>query len=176
MGSIGFSFNAEDVDPTQREYALLPEGVYRVEVEEADTVSTKAGDGLMLKLTYRVIEGDREGAKVWSNLNVQNKSAKAQEIGQRDYSALCRAIGVMAPQEHEELLYKPITVKVGIEPGKDGYKDRNKITRIFYPGDGSSAEPPAMSTAAAPPTAPRDPPPPLDRPASVAAGRPWGRR
>lgn len=175
MGSLGFDIDTENIDPTQRgDFEVIPDGIYRVEVDDADTVSTKDGSGLLLKLTYKVIEGPHAGARVFSNLNVRNNSAKAQEIGQRDYSALCRAIGVIRPQEHEELLYKPLMVKVGTEPAKGEYKAKNKITRIFFPGDGSDASPPVSGTA--PPTAPRDPPPPMDRPPAAAAGRPWGRR
>jgi len=182
MASIQ-AFHADAVDPRMSDFTPIPEGVYKLEVTESDNVPTKAGDGEIIKLTYRVLEGEHEGATIWHNINYINKSPKAQEIGQREFSALCHAVGELSVTETEQLHFKPFTAKVGIETAsghnpttQKPYPAKNKIVKIFW--DGAPNEPPAGASASPPPTAVK---PPQATPAAVAtrtppAGRPWGKK
>lgn len=176
MASIQM-FNAETIDPRMKDFEILPEGNYRLEATESDLVATKNGTGQILKMTYRVIEGPHEGSSIWHNINYVNASAKAQEIGQREFSALCHAVGVLSVTETEDLHFKPFTAKVGIEPAQGEYKAKNKIVKIFWDGleappPGASASPPATPQTAAPARAATV----AASPAKPAGARPWGKK
>jgi hypothetical protein len=139
MASLGQKFNAQDHDTTQTDYAELPNGIYVMEVEASDVVPTKDGKGTILKVTNSVIEPeDYKGRKLFNNYNLENQSAQAQEIGQKQFASLCRAIGVSEVEDSEDLHFKAYTVRVALgKPSKDGqYPARAEIKRYYFPDEG----------------------------------------
>ncbi|PWL18855.1 hypothetical protein DKP76_07275 [Falsochrobactrum shanghaiense] len=182
MAKLATRFNATDHDTTQSDYAELPNGTYVMEVEAADVAATSTGSGTILKTTMKVLEPqEQEGRKLFTNYNIENKNPQAQEIGQRQLASLCRAIGVSAVDDTEDLLFKSFTARVALgRPSKDGqYPARAEIKRYYYPDEGNV--PPAEIDATQP-TAPRpanDNRPAAansNQPAAAAEGkkRPWG--
>lgn len=179
MAVLNTAFNAETVDPTMRgEFALIPDGVYEMEISASDYGPNSKGNGSVLKLTYRVISGDHEGALVWSNLNIENPSAQAVEIATREFSALCHATGELSVSDSEQLHFKPFFAKVVTEPAKGDYKAKNKISVVYWEGAPDQAPPPAATAARAPAT-PKETP----KAAVVAAvaakpagARPWAKK
>ena len=84
----------------QRLAHILDHGIYRLEVvESSGLVLNETRDGQILKLTYAVVEGERKGTRIFSTLDILNKDQEVQCAGQRELSALCHAVGVLAPQE-----------------------------------------------------------------------------
>jgi hypothetical protein len=131
----------------------FPEGEYEMELTESDVVPTKAGNGKLLKYTARVVSGDFESRLVWGQINLQNTNPQAQEIGQREFSALRHAVGVLAPNDTQDLHFRAFKAKVVVEPaktvnGKD-YGPRNSIKRFIYEEDGNTSAPPPPATKAA---------------------------
>jgi len=174
---MGFQLpNLGEIVPATGSFELLDPGDYRLEASEiSDETVTKDGTGAYVTIKYTVVEGDRQGAQIFANYNIKNKSEKAQEIAWRELSALGHAIGVLAGHS-DDLLYKPFTAKVGIEKGKpkgDGtnYSDRNRIEK-FYPLD--SGAPPAKPAPAPKPTVVASAP--AARPAAATGARPWAKR
>ena len=144
MAQLGRKFDATEHDTTQNDYAELPNGVYVMEIEASDVVPTKDGNGTILKTTNVVVEPEEyKGRKLFNNYNLENKSAQAQEIGQRQFASLCRAIGVGEVEDSEELHFKTFTVKVGLgKPSKDGqYPARAEIKRYFFPDEANLPDP-----------------------------------
>lgn len=137
MAKLGQRFDATAHDTEQRpDYEELPNGIYRMEVTEADVVPTKSGNGTILKTTNRVIEpAEYEGRLLFNNYNLENANPTAQEIGQRQFASLCRAIGVDGVEDTDELLFQAFTVKVALgKPSKDGqYPARAEIKAYYYP-------------------------------------------
>jgi hypothetical protein len=180
MASLGKTFNATEHDTTQNDYAELPNGVYLMEIEASDVLPTKDGGGTILKTTNVVVEPEEyKGRKLFNNYNLENKSAVAQEIGQKQFAALCRAIGVAEVEDSEDLHFKTFTVKVALgKPSKDGqYPARAEIKKYFFPDEDNvpdpeidGTQPAAANENRAATAAPK---------AAVAAGgakkaRPWG--
>ena len=139
------NFSREDVgDATTGEFALLPVGKYSAEISNHEWKATQKG-GHMLALTLEVTGPEYVGRKVWDNLNLDCDSEEAQKIAVRTFKSICEACGAMAYYDGlfevedadqmesyldalpEQLYAKSITVNVGIEKGKDGYADKNKI-------------------------------------------------
>lgn len=146
-------FNAAEVKP-QDSFEPLPAGWYTVMITDSEFKPTKAGTGQYLQLELQVIEGEHEGRRVWTTLNLDNPNATAVEIAQRELSAICRAVGVMAPNDSIELHDKPFEVKLSVAPPKDGYEAKNKAKGYRALGGAEEAAPAA---AAASPTATRTP-------------------
>lgn len=184
MASLGQKFDATQHDTTQSDYSELPNGIYKMEIEASDVVPTKDGKGTILKTTNVVVEPeDYKGRKLFNNYNLENQSAQAQEIGQKQFAALCRAIGVAEVEDSEDLHFRPFTVRVGLgKPSKDGqYPARAEIKRYFFEDEGNVPEP-AIDEVQPKPTAANDNRQPAANdnrsaaPAKAAGARPWGKK
>lgn len=144
MASLGQRFDATQHDTTQSDYAELPNGIYKLEIEASDVAPTKNGNGTLLKTTMTVVLPDEyNGRKLFTSFNLENQSAQAQEIGQKQFASLCRALGIDSVEESEELHFVPFFARVGLgKPSKDGqYPARAEIKRYFYPDEGEPPEP-----------------------------------
>jgi hypothetical protein len=192
MAQLGQRFDATQHDTEQRDFEELPNGIYQVEIEASDVTKTSNGNGTILKTTNVVIAPEEyKGRKLFNNFNLENANPQAQEIGQKQFAALCRAIGVDAVDDSEELHFHSYTVKIGLgKPSKDGqYPARAEIKRYYFPDEGNVPEPAIDASQPAPrPAAAND-----NRPAQRAApandnrrttqattkpagARPWGNK
>ena len=150
LGNMGGSALVEG----STSFEPFPAGVYEMEVTASDVVATKSGSGQMLKLEMTVTGGDFAGRKVWHNVNIQNQSAQAQEIGQRQLSDLCRACGMaVVPSESEEFHGIPIRVSVVIENDPQ-YGAKNIVKRFLSDGDAAPAPAQPRQQQARPTAAP----------------------
>ena len=96
------NFNAAEVEP-QQSFDALPPGRYEAIISESEMKDTKAGTGQYLQLTFTVVGGQHEGRKLWSRLNLVNPNATAVQIAERELSAICHCVGILVPQDSEEL-------------------------------------------------------------------------
>lgn len=189
MANLGISFDPSAVEPDAgRDRDLLPEGEFTLHVIESDVVANSKGTGLMLKLTFEVFDGPFEKRRVWENFNIQNTNAQAQQIAQKQLSALCHAIGLLTVlEDSQDLHYQPFRAKVGIEkarPKPDGgeFPPRNKVTRFIPLGETAPPTskpavrpaPVQQPRAAAPAPQQRTAAPASTRPAATGT-RPWDR-
>lgn len=150
------NFNAAEVAPATGNEPL-PVGEYTMQIVNSDMRSTKSGTGEYLWLEFEVLGPTFKGRKFWDRLNLLNENTKTVEIAQRQLSAICHAVGVIAPKDSVELHNKPIRVKIKVTEGRDGSL-QNSAT--YLPSNGFTAQ-------AAPSAAP----------ASSASGnpKPWER-
>ena len=96
------NFNAAAVEP-QQSFDALPPGRYEAIISASEMKDTKAGTGQYLQLTFDVVGGQYEGRKLWSRLNLVNPNATAVQIAERELSAICHCVGILVPEESEEL-------------------------------------------------------------------------
>lgn len=190
MAQLGQRFDATQHDTTQSDYAELPNGTYQLEIEASEVKPTSNGKGTILKVTNNVVAPEEyAGRKLFNNYNLENESAQAQEIGQKQFAALCRAIGVDGVDDSEELHFHTYTARVALgKPSKDGqYPARAEIKRYYFPDEGDLPEPaidavqpaaPAVKPAARPAAANNNQRPAVNdnKPAAAkaAGSRPWG--
>lgn len=158
------NFNAEAVEP-QQSFEPIPAGTYHAAITESEIVNTKSGTGQMLKVTWQVIEGPLAGRKVFDRLNIANNNPKAEEIGQRQLSALCHAAGVLKLQDTQQLHGIPVAIKVTIRKDDTGqYSDSNEVKDYrAIPGGKPMASAPGTLT----------PPAPYAAAPAAAAQAPW---
>ena len=139
-------FNAEEVQP-QDSFDPIPAGWYTCMITESEMRPTKTGTGEYLQLRLDVIEGEHQGRVVFDRLNLVNDSQTAVEIAQRQLSAICRAVGVMQPNDSGDLHDKPIRVKVAIRPASGGYDASNEV-KAYAEKEGGGTSKPAPGAAA----------------------------
>lgn len=168
------SFNANDVAPSApRE--VLPPGEYLIQAVKSDVKPTRSGNGTVAEYEYEILDGQFKGRRLWDRFNMRHENAQAQEIGQRQFSALCHAAGVMNVSNTEQLHFKPVIGVVKVRPAgpdKQGvHREAQNEFGGYKPRDGKASPPPtpaaesAAPAAAAPPAA-----------ASSIANAPWKRR
>lgn len=121
----GQQFDANQVEANSA-YEPMPADFYPMMITDSELKDSKSG-GQYLKLTIEVCDGAKKGRKVFSNLNLVNSNEKAVEIARRDLSAICHAVGVMTPQDTQELHYKPFVGKVKVSPAQNGYEASNDM-------------------------------------------------
>jgi hypothetical protein len=143
LAALGKSFDATQHDTTQRESTgELPNGIFRLEIESSEVKPTSKGTGTYLATVVSVVEPEEyKGRKIFNNnYNLENANPQAQEIGQKQFASLCRAIGVSEVEDSEELHFRAFVAKVGRgkpSVGKDGkdYPGRAEIKRYYFPDE-----------------------------------------
>jgi hypothetical protein len=129
------NFDANNVEPSES-FGVLPEGKYLCMAVASEIKPTKSGTGEYLEITFEVLDGQGKGRKVWERLNIRNANKKAEEISQRQLSALCRAVGVLNLQDSDQLHNLPVVLDIEIEQ-REGYSPQNRVKG--YNASGSSA-------------------------------------
>lgn len=127
MANLGFSVNVNDLpEDNGGDFAPLPAGEYNVRVAETSLNTTKSGTGQYIKMRLDVVGPTHEGRVIFSNLNIKNDSAKAEEIGRQQLGAVLRAIGLPSIQDTDQLVGGYMTVKVTIRKSEE-YGDSNEV-------------------------------------------------
>jgi hypothetical protein len=148
-----FGFNAAEYEPDTGgggSYEPIPEGEYQLMCEDAEDKKTSAGTGVYIKAKFRVLGPTHIDRLIFMNFNIQNPSAKAEEIGRRQVSGWAAACGKPNAADTDELINAPFYANVTIEPASGNYGPQNRISG--YKVAGATAAPKAASAQAAKPT------------------------
>ena len=140
----------------------VPPGTYTAQIEASEVTATSKNTGDILKLQWRILEGEHENRVVFDNVNLRNVNETAQKIGQSQLASIRKALGVGAVKNSEELHNIPCKITVKIRPPKDGYEASNSISK--YESLNATATPPAPASKPATP------------PLAAAPARPWEKK
>jgi hypothetical protein len=149
-------FDANRVEPNT-DFDPLPAGKYLAVITDSEMKPTKAGTGSYLQLTFEILDGPHKGRKVWARLNLANSNETTVKIAQAELSAICRAVGVLAPNDSVELHNLPLVIAVKCKKRTDtdeitnevkGYAKKDAPQPPASPWPGS---PPAPSANGTPP-------------------------
>src|SRR4051812_37315459 len=119
-------FDANQVAPAVG-FEPVPAGQYMVVISDSGMRAAKNGNGQYLQLTFQILEGPCKGRQLWARLNLDNPNAKAVELARADLSAVCRAVGVLAPNDSVELHDLPLVVSVTCRKRPDTGDVTNEI-------------------------------------------------
>lgn len=153
-------FDASKVDPASS-FDPIPAGKYIAAITESEMKPTKSGNGHFLELTFEVGEGPYKGRKLWARLNLDNPNAQAVQIARGELSAICRAVGVLQPQDSCELHNLPLSIKVACKKREDTDEITNEI-KGYEKKEAAFSRPapmPGASPSAPAPQATRSTPP-----------------
>lgn len=143
-------FNAAQVEPSQ-DFEPIPAGKYLAVITETEMKPTKNGSGQYLQLVFQILDGPFKGRFVWARLNLQNPNPTTVQIARQELSAICRAVGVMQPNDSVELHGVPLVVHVNTKKRKDtgeltneikGYSKREALANSAAPAQASNPTPP----------------------------------
>jgi|TARA_R110001606_G_scaffold352248_1_gene502661 hypothetical protein len=163
---VALNFDASAVQESTGGYGLIEPGEYRAEIVADEVKESKSTAGNhYLELQVKI---DGKGS-IWDRLNLWNSNPSAVEIANGTLKQIANAIGQSRIVDSAEMLLKPLMVRVEIEPGTAGYKDKNII--VGYSGVGSVAAPQQVAQAAQAPVPPSAPFP-TAAPAPTATA-PW---
>jgi hypothetical protein len=141
-------FDANQVEPATG-FEPIPAGRYPALITESEMKPNKAGTGSYLQLTFQVLEGPHKNRQLWARLNLDNPNATAVQIARAELSAICRAVGVMAPKDSVDLHNLPLVVHVKCKKRDDTGEITNEIK-----GYSKKESPPAAGAQPAANTAP----------------------
>jgi len=102
-----------------------------------------------IKAKFRVLGPTHIDRLIFMNFNIQNPSAKAEEIGRRQVSGWAAACGKPNAADTDELINLPFYADVATEPGSGQYGPQNRINGYKV---AASAAPKASPAPAAKPT------------------------
>lgn len=127
--------------------------------------TNKAGDKLMLDLEFTVTDGPFAKRKFWQYLVVTG-SQDAANISRSTLRAILESARNIDPNDTSDAAKRKRLVggygdfdglvfvgKAGIEPGKDGYQDKNRLKNVVTPNMPNYKAPQQMANAPAAPSA-----------------------
>lgn len=119
-------FDANQVEPNS-DFEPVPAGKYVAVITESEMKANKAGTGSLLQLTFQIIEGPFANRLLWARLNLDNPNATAVKIARGELSAICRAVGVLAPNDSVDLHNLPLVIHVRCKKRSDTGEITNEI-------------------------------------------------
>jgi hypothetical protein len=120
------NFNALEVAPDMGVMDPLPEGWYNVMIDNSEISPTKNGDGAILKLRFKVVDGNFINRSVYGRLNIRNANDIAQRIALAQLSAISHAVGIMQVSDSQQLHGIPLKIRVKVVE-QEGYSPSNDI-------------------------------------------------
>jgi hypothetical protein len=155
-----FQFDANAHKPKIGGNDPIPAGWVVAAVTNADYKPTSQGTGHYLAAEFTVLSGEHKGRKFFVNYNLDNPSQKARDIAAGEFSALCHGIGVLKVNRPQDILNKPVHVRLGVKKDKkkpnesqaeyDAKPPRNVINELRPFAQGETAPEVPAATAAAP--------------------------
>lgn len=175
----GKPFDPSSVEPA-RDFDVLPPGEYPCLIESAEVKQTKAQTGYGLQLEFLVVDGPSKNRKLFPWINLQNPNSTCEEIGRREFAALCLAVGFSAT-DTTQLIGKVVVAHVKVKDGQNDVRTYSAPTQASAPVQAPPvvATPPIATSAPVPasvaPQVPYSATAPVP-PAQPAQGsRPWDR-
>jgi len=145
MAFLGTTIRAEDLPQSTGDFAPIPAGEYTVSIASAELTPTKDGSGQYIKLKLNVIAPTHQGRTIFSNLNIRNQSAKAEEIGRQQLGAVMRAIGLATIEDTDQLIGGTLIAKVDIRTSEQ-YGAQNEV-KAYKPLSGAAPAKPQQAAA-----------------------------
>ena len=119
-------FDANQVEPST-DFEPIPAGKYPAVITESEMKPNKAGTGHYLQLVFEILDGAYKGRRLWARLNLDNPNALAVQIARAELSAVCRAVGVLAPNDSVDLHNLPLVIHVKCRKRDDTGEITNEI-------------------------------------------------
>ena len=119
-------FDANQVEPSA-DFEPVPAGKYLAVITSSEQKDNKAGTGSYLQLTFQITDGPYKNRLLWARLNLDNPNATAVQIARAELSAICRAVGVLAPNDSVELHDLPLVIHARCKKRSDTGEITNEI-------------------------------------------------
>lgn len=188
MAMFGIQF-----DPTEGEastprdgFPVIPPGKYPAQIVESSRREEDPDDpNHTFNLKFEIVDGEYVGRNIWTDIRFLNTNSEAQEYGQRDMKAICRATNTLKAASTEDLHFKTFMLHLRVKlkgfqekqrkDGTPGYihqKDKNEVSGYSAApaGVGLNYQPRPPREASAPAGGGYQQPRPAQQPAMAGAG------
>ena len=118
MAFLGQTFDANDLPQSSSISSPVPEGAYNATITQAELKPTADGTGQYIKMRLDITGPTHQGRVVFSNLNIKNASAKAEEIGRQQLGDIMRAIGLAKVTDTDQLIGGSLNIKLSIRASR----------------------------------------------------------
>ena len=112
-------------DPNEEISTVKEAGIYPCLISGVEKKFTKNGDGWYIHVSFNC-----NGDIFDDRLMMQHPSNGAVYYGKVRFQELCKAVGLtqkIDEQTLHKLVDKPVKVRVGVQPGRDGYGPQNVV-------------------------------------------------
>lgn len=135
MAFLEHAINLEDLPESNTgEFQPLPAGWYSATINKASLEPTKDGTGQKIAMRYDITGPTHQGRVVFGNLNIKNKSAKAEEIGRAQLGDIMRALGLRQVSDTDQLVGGTLQIKLDVKTDEQ-YGTRNEVKGYKATGD-----------------------------------------
>ena len=116
MAQLNFGVDQNNLEDN---FDALPAGEYKAIIEESDYGKTRAGDGEILKLVYKIIDGHAKDKKHFEYLVLKHPNQDTVSIAQRKFNSICVALGITDVVKDTSQLHNiPLILTLGVK-GKE---------------------------------------------------------
>jgi len=122
------SLTYQKTEEEETSFDVLPAGQYIAVISDSDYKPNKKATGMLLSLTYTVIDGEQKGRKVFEHLSVEHENEKAAEIARRSLNAIMLAVGLSSIKDSNQLHDRPLKIDVQVKDDAT-YGKQNKIVK-----------------------------------------------
>lgn len=126
MANLGGNYDASNGDTMETRDAL-PAGEYVAAMVKSDRKEGKKEGSAYINCEFEVQDGECQGRRFWTMLNLWNANSQAVEIAQRELNSIMHACGKLRVTDTEELHGIPMRVKLKVQ-SDDQYGAQNRVT------------------------------------------------
>ena len=135
---VQLSQTVEAVETEVRVAELLPQGYYKAVALGEEEKDSKTG-GKYIKIEFEIVQGEHSRRKLWENYNIVNNNQVAVKIALEKLGSFAWAANIDSLKDTKDLLFKEVTIEVGISPAKGDFSASNSI-KAFWPFSWTDAE------------------------------------
>jgi len=118
-------FDANNVEPVPS-FDPIPAGQYLAMIVASEEKTSQKGFRYV-SLEFEIVDGQYQGRKLWVNLNLYHPEPEAVKFARAELAAICKAIGVLKPQDSVQLHNLPMLITVKCANRKDTGELQNRI-------------------------------------------------
>lgn len=134
MSSFFDDFTPDDTK-ARSAFTPIPTGEYKLLIEKAVEGKSAAGNA-MLKIQFKVEEGEYENRKLFSNINLEHDSKQVVEIGMQQLQTLRLQLGLKTIKDASDLVGHSFVTTVKVNKRKDTGELTNEVTFRIKKEDG----------------------------------------
>lgn len=127
MALLEHAISLEDLPESTGDFPPLPAGWYNATINTAELKPTKDGTGQKISVRFDITGPTHQGRVVYGNLNIKNKSEKAEEIGRAQLGSIMRAIGLNQVSNTNQLIGGRLQIKLEVKEATEQYAAKNEI-------------------------------------------------
>lgn len=127
MAFLEHTINLDDLPESNNtgEFQPLPAGWYSATINKADLKPTKDGTGQYISIRYDITGPTHQGRVVFGNVNIRNKSEKAEAIGRAQLGDIMRSLGLTQVSDTDQLIGGSLQIKLDVKT--DDYGTKNEV-------------------------------------------------